>query len=335
MTTSRTVWQISGGPSSRTFADVFLRYGVALVGPAGPGPWTPTRSDADYEGGFARQIATEVTAGDVFLLRNGVAKVCAVGLVASDYQFLPQFDDVNGWDLNHGRRVRWCRLLEDHDFGRPIFGTNSISRVGNDQVIEYVTRFLNSPPTNWQAAPLPPLPLEQPPLEDSDIPPPLHDLVAQVRDLYPLMWDRMQFPEHPAEDEVIANFTVPLLRALGWHPEHIAIKMQFKDVTLFRALPRVPENVHLVIEAKRLGAGVEGALAQGIGYVRALGVPRDVLVTDGIRYRLYDCRKNFSPVAYANLANLKVAALDLLARLKRPLLIPVNTSQETKHGTLV
>jgi hypothetical protein len=42
-----------------------------------------------------------------------------------------------------------------------------------------------------------------------------------------------------------------------------------------------------VIEAKRLGAGVEGALEQAKGYVEALGIPRDVIVTDGIRYRMY------------------------------------------------
>ncbi len=44
---------------------------------------------------------------------------------------------------------------------------------------------------------------------------------------------------------------------------------------------------HLVIEAKCLGAGVEGALEQAKGYVEALGIPRDVIVTDGIRYRMY------------------------------------------------
>jgi hypothetical protein len=320
VTEARTLWQISAGPTSRTYAEVFLRHGVGLIGPAGPGAWTTARSDEDYEGGFVRQIANEVQSGDVFLLRNGLATICAVGLVSGDYQFLPQFDDVNGWDLNHGRRVRWCRLPEDHNFGGSIFGANPprISHVWNEPVTDYAQRFLNSPPTNWQTAPLPPLPPEEPPLQDNEIPDSLRDLVAQVRDLYPVMWDRRQFPEHPAEDEVIANFTVLLLRALGWHPEHIAIKMRYRDVTLFRALPRIPENCHLVIEAKRLGAGVEGALPQGMGYVQALGVPRDVVVTDGIRYRLYDCQKDFAPVAYANLANLKASALSLFARLKRP-----------------
>ena len=74
----------------------------------------------------------------------------------------------------------------------------------------------------------------------------------------------------------------------------------------------------MVVEAKRLGAGVEGALEQAKGYVEALGVPRDVLVTDGVRYRLYDCKQDFAPVAYANLVRLKQSAVKLFDRIRRP-----------------
>ena len=49
---------------------------------------------------------------------------------------------------------------------------------------------------------------------------------------------------------------------------------------------------------------MEGALEQAKGYVVALGVPRDVIVTDGIRYRMYAGGREFEPVAYANLARL-------------------------------
>ena len=73
-----------------------------------------------------------------------------------------------------------------------------------------------------------------------------------------------------------------------------------------------------MIEAKRLGAGVEGALEQAKGYVEALGIPRDVIVTDGIRYRMYAADHGFEPLAYANLARLKKPAADLFARMQRP-----------------
>ena len=43
----------------------------------------------------------------------------------------------------------------------------------------------------------------------------------------------------------------------------------------------------------------------------------DVIVTDGIRYRMYSCERDFEPLAYANLIRLKKSAADLFSRLKR------------------
>jgi hypothetical protein len=228
------------------------------------------------------------------------------------------FDDVNGWDLQHSRRVRWCRLPEEHTFASAVFGANPprCSRVWNEEVVDFAERFLNSPPTHWQTAPLPELPAEEPPLDE--VPVALQGMVAQAADLVPLLQDRQAFGEHPSEDELIAHFVVPFVRALGWPPERIAIQWRRIDVAVFRALPRTPENCHLVIEAKRFGAGVEGALEQAKGYVEALGVPRDVIVTDGIRYRMYAGRSGFEPVAYANLARLKRPAVGLFARMQKP-----------------
>jgi len=314
----RTVWQISGGPASRAFADVFLRFGVGLIGPGDAGAWSPDRDDDEFEGGFVRRFAGEVREGDVVLLRTGLSKIRAVGLVAGEYVYLNQFDDVNGWDLQHGRRIRWGPLPDDYDFGSSVFGANPtrFSRVGNQAVLDYAERFLNSPPTHWQAAGLPNLPEEEPPLDD--VPDQLRGVLAVVHDLADLMWDRERFGEHPREDELVAHFVVPFVQALGWPTERIAVKWRHIDVCLFRELPRIPENVHLVIEAKRLGAGVEGALEQAKGYVEAIGVPRDVVVTDGIRYRMYSSERDFEPLAYANLARLKRSAVELFSRMKRP-----------------
>ena len=120
------------------------------------------------------------------------------------------------------------------------------------------------------------------------------------------------------EDELVAHCVVPFLRALGWPIERIAVKWRNIDVCVFSALPRIPEHCDYLIEAKRLGSGVEGALEQAIGYVSALGVQRDVVVTDGIRYRMYEASKDFAPVAYANLVHLKQSSLNLFERMRRP-----------------
>jgi len=314
----RNVWQISAGPASRSYVDVFLKYGVGLIGPGDAGEWKPERKDEEFEGGFVRRFASEVKVGDIFLLRTSISKIAAIGLVASDYQYLNQFDDVNGWDLQHTRRVRWCKLPEEYDFGKPIFGANPprVSRSRNEEVIKYTEKFLNSPPIHWQTAPLPDLPTQEPMLEE--IPNYLKGLIAEINDLAPLFWEWQKTGDQPTEDEMVSHFVVPFLRSLGWPPEKIAIKWRHIDVGVFDPLPRIPENCRLVIEAKRLGKGVEGALAQARDYLRQIGVSRDIIVTDGIRYRMYSCQNDFLPVAYANLTWLKRPATELFSRMRRP-----------------
>ncbi|GIV02395.1 MAG: hypothetical protein KatS3mg082_3027 [Nitrospiraceae bacterium] len=330
----RVVWQLAGGQASRSYADVFLKYGVALIGPGDWGPWSKEKYDGKsrwYDDdfaidGFVRRFAEEVQVGDVFLLRTGISTICAVGIVASNYLYLTQFDDVSGRDLQHARRVRWQPLPEPYDFGKPVFGANPsrLSRVQSQEVLDYVNRFLNSPPTHWQTGALPDLPAEEAPLED--VPSALRNLVATANDLVPLLWDREAFGEQPSEREMVAHFVVPFLRALGWQPERIAVEWRRIDVALFDTLPRTPENCRFVIEVKRFGAGVEEAFEQAKGYVEDLGVDADIVVTDGIRYRMYTCspeaasegRRAFEPVAYANLSRLKRSAANLFARMKKP-----------------
>lgn len=315
---AQNVWQVSAGPGDRSYADQFLKYGVALIGPGDAGPWDHDRTDDEFEGGFVRRFASELQIGDVLLLRTGVSTIRAVGLVASEYQYLPQFDDVNGWDLQHGRRARWCTLPDPYEFGGRVFGANPprLSRVGAADIVEYANRFVRSPPRDWQTGALPALPEEEPELETP--PAELRDIVALIHDLAGLYWDADAFGERPMEDELVAHCVVPFLRALGWPVERIAIKWRNIDVCVFSALPRTPENCYYLIEAKRLGAGVEGALEQAKGYVSALGMACDVVVTDGIRYRMYEAGSDFAPIAYANLARLKQSALQLFARMKRP-----------------
>jgi hypothetical protein len=170
--------------------------------------------------------------------------------------------------------------------------------------------------TRWQEAPLPPLPPVEAPLEK--VARELGDVVALARDLAGLYWDAERLGDAPAENEMVAHFVVPLLRALGWAPERIAVEWRRIDVALFDALPRTPENCRLVIEAKRLGTGLVGARKQAKVYVETLGVPRDVVVTDGFRYRMFSCQEDFTPVAYANLGRLKEYAPEHFTRLRRP-----------------
>lgn len=307
------VWQIAGGPWGRSYADLFLRYGVGLIGPGDVGEWKLSRSDKDCGGTAVRRFASRADEGDPILLRLGTSSVKAIGLIASPYQYLPQFDDVNGWDLQHGRRVRWCPLPKDHDFEQAVFGANPrrFGRVNHPEVVNFAQRFVNSPPSDWQIALLPQLPPEQEAL--GTIPEHLQDIVG-----FALDFEQFAYSERISEDELICHLVVPTLRSLGWMPEQIAVKWKYVDVAVFTRLPRKPGNCRFIIEAKCPGVGAEGAIGQARNYARTLGVGCDLIVTDGFRYRLYAAKQDYQPVAYANLLRLKNNALELFERLRRP-----------------
>ncbi|RJP35132.1 MAG: hypothetical protein C4527_01125 [Candidatus Omnitrophota bacterium] len=311
------IWQISGGPSSRSYADQFLKYGVSLIGPGDAGPWKPERSDDAFQGSVVRRFANEMKVDDIILLRTGLSSISALGIVASDYLYLNQFDEVNGWDLQHARRIRWCKLPDEYKFDTQVFGGNPsrFSRILDDNIRFYVEQFLNSPPTDWQDAPLPELPEEESSLDE--IPKCLEDIVGQALDLTSMYLDQQNFGDLPTEDEMVVHFVVPFFQAFGWSPESIAVKWKYIDVALFHALPRTPAHCQFVIEAKRIGAGVEGALEQAKGYMVNLGIQGDVIVTDGIRYRMYSGQNDFEPIAYANLVRLKRSATEFFERIKQ------------------
>ena len=314
----RKVWQLAGGPVNRSYAELFLKHGVGLIGPGDAGPWRSSRSDKEFDGSFVRRFAKELDIDDMVLLRTGSSTICAVGIVANEYMYLNQFDDVNGWDLQHARRIRWCRLPQEYTFEGSIFGANPprFSRTWHEEVLDYAERFLNSPPLKWQSAPLPKLPSEEPELED--IPTKLQPIIAQAHDLTPLYLNKDDFGDHPTEDELVAHFVIPFLRALGWPPEWIAIKWRHMDVVVFKKLPRISENCKFVIEAKRFGFGFESALEQAKGYISSMEKLIDIVVTDGIRYRMYSSESDFEPVAYANLTRLKDSATKLFSKMKKP-----------------
>ena len=141
------------------YGDLFLQYGVALIGPGGGGAWPNFVApwyDPESER-IVQQFAEGPEAGDIILLRPGtVSSIHAVGIVACDYQFLGQFDNVYGWDLQHGRRVHWrpCQ----YDFGQKVFFPVRFSAVQNPLVVGYAQQCIQQPPIDWQNGPLPPLP---------------------------------------------------------------------------------------------------------------------------------------------------------------------------------
>jgi len=310
----RTIWQVGAGMSGSPYHELLIRYGLALIGPGDPGMWHALRSDADFDGGWVRRFATEPKVGDVVLLRVGTDNVVAVGVIASDYLYLEQFDDVHGWDLQHARRVRWRVLPSPQVFSSRVFGANPprFSRVNSDEVVQFAKEVMGVEIDAWQSSPLPALPSLEPAWES----PPqwLNGLIGLAQDWSRMIWQEQKF--FPSEDEMLVHFIVPLFRSIGWPQELLAVKWNYIDLAVFHSLPRTPENCCLVVEAKRLGVGAESALKQAVDYAVKLQNGCDVLLTDGFRYRLYSAAQNFEPKEYANLLALKESAARLVERMQ-------------------
>lgn len=239
------IWQLAGGSLTRSYYDVFLQHSVGLIGPGDSGPWHDYRTEAEFDGNFIRRFASEMKIGDAILLRVGLSTIKAIGIVASNYMYLDQFDDVNGLDLQHTRRIRWACLPESYTFDQYIFGANPprLSKVWSNDISDYVEKFLNSPPTNWQTESLSELPQEEPELDE--IPRNLKNIVSHALDLTPLYLNATIFGDLPTEDELVAHFVVPFLISLQWPPELIAVKWRYIDVAVFNELPAFPKTAHL------------------------------------------------------------------------------------------
>lgn len=308
---STPVWQIAAGTSDRSYYDKFLDYGIALLGPGDIGKWEEAKRKKFDR--FINSFVCRAEEGHSIVLRLGRNRIIAAGIIAGSYEYYDQFDDVYGWDLQHGQRVRWKKLEKEHLFPTNVFGANPprFSRTWNEDVIDIAMKVLNSEPSQWKSEPLPPLPSPEPELQL--VPPKLKPFLAEIGDVYPQFWDESRFNSIPSEDEMVTHFVVPFLKLLGWKTENIGVKWQFADIVLFRTLPRIPENVALVIEAKRMDTAAESAFNQAKYYADKFKVRCELLVTDGVRYRLfnYDGHR----IAYANLSRLKESSMKLFEKL--------------------
>jgi hypothetical protein len=112
--------------------------------------------------------------------------------------------------------------------------------------------------------------------------------------------------DDPSESETVAYLAVPLLRALGWTPQRMAIEWNNVDIAMFRSLPRSDDKLSVVVEAKKKGRSCLTAVSQAEAYAANRKRCRRLIVTDGIRYGVYKrSPKGFRLFAYLNLTDLR------------------------------
>lgn len=330
----RTVWQVAAGDTNRNYADLCLEWDVILNGPGSKGSWPGCRHELENlctskKVTDIKRFCEDIADDNIIILRLGTMEVWGVGVVVGDYQWNEDFGDVDGWELQHIRRVRWIwKYNENNPKAHPKkFPAYSLNFGDTTQRIDYpiVNHWIETIPLTNQKMnrPIAKLPQGSPKIMSMDE---IADylfakgvgsssigrVTDEIKELIRIAkWYDVGEKHNPSEAETVSYLVIPLLRALGWTPQKMAIEWGNVDLALFKSLPRDDKTLLAVVEAKPKGFSCLNAREQAHGYTKKTG--RDeckrLIVTDGIRYGIYlrDPEHDFKkyPDAYLNITRMR------------------------------
>lgn len=318
-TKGRQIWQVGAGDTSRRFDSHCKEFDVMMVGPGDRGPYVPSKYQDCHS---VRRFYEDARSGDIVLLRLGTGTIFAVGEIVDDQPlFIEQFGDVDGWDLQHVRRVRWFERTKKEFPSRTLGGqVRTFAKVGVEKVKRWITDLeIDQRQLHRPLKALPPearsLSIEElghrlfveglPSRYIDDLARTLGSII-RVAEWY---YNPVKRPKNrPSEAETICYLTVPLLFSLGWSQQTAAIEWNKIDVALFNEMPPTDETLACVLEAKSLDSSVLAHIGQAANYAR--GERREgchrLILTDGIRYALYRRRGDqFERHAYLNIRSMR------------------------------
>ena len=317
----QTLWQVGTGDTDRSYGELFTKYDVMAIGPGDPGPFNDNKyQHLGNSKNSINRFYREAKRNDVVLSRLGTNQILAVGIIADDKpEWIEEFGDIDGWDLQHVRRVRWLTNKAEK-FPPRTLGRDKFARVYVPAIREWV-RKLNISEEIWnrQLLELPEgsislndvelgheLFLEGLPTEYIDK---LTSTLESIRRVAIWYWNDKKRPiGRPSERETITYLVIPLLFALGWSHQTAAIEWNKVDIALFERMPPEDSTLACVVEGKPLRSSVFSPLGQARNY--AASQNRDcckrLIVTDGIRYSCFSKQKSdFKLSAYLNILRMR------------------------------
>lgn len=321
------IWQQAAGDNNRNYVDLCLRWDVILSGPGHHGHWSEGEQkllEAGHSGKKItnlRRFCEDISSGDLVVLRLGTSQIYGVGEVVGGYEWLDIFGDVDGWHLQHVRRVRWLWKYEStpKEFTPHTlkFG-DTTQELSSPNVMSWLQELATAPDAwNRSLVALPSKP-DEAPVNLEDISEFLFDrgvasrsienLMREINELIRIAKWYQNSDNNPSEFETVAYLVVPLLRALGWTPQKMAIEWNRVDAALFSDLPRSDNNLAVVVEAKKKDDSCLSAKSQAEAYAKTRQYCRRLIVTDGIRFGVYSKQDaGFFLHAYMNLTRLKAS----------------------------
>lgn len=321
---NRVYWQQAAGDSNRNYAEVCVKHDVILNGPGEYGHFFEKHDEYQNSSLSSKKITDlrrfsfEMKEGDIVVLRIGTYAVVAVGIVVGDYEWLDCFGDVDGWDLEHVRRVKW--LWSDLNNPKE-FSTYTMKLGDTTQQLTSidVIKWIETLNLNFNSFPeLVKLPASQnysvtfEDIENSLFSYGVSD--ASIKNMSSEFDSLVRIArwytrnDNPSEFETVAYLSVPLLRTLGWTPQKMAIEWCNVDIALFKSLPRSNETLSIVVEAKKKDSSCLTAFSQAESYAKYKNNCKRLIVTDGLRYGVYIKNlidNEFRLYAYVNLLRLQ------------------------------
>ena len=135
----KVVWQVAAGNGKNThYAKQCLQQDVIVFGPGQYGAWPdceiPMRANGwtAMKVGIIRRFAEDISPGDIVVLRVGTQHIYGVGEVVGHYDWSEKFGNVQTWDLQHFRRVRWLWHRDGEPEEFPVYSLkfgNSVQRL--------------------------------------------------------------------------------------------------------------------------------------------------------------------------------------------------------------
>ncbi len=288
------VWQIGTGDWSRSLLPIFLRYGIAAIGPGRFGPFGDKTRATYYaynpvEASKTQAFAEKVRIGDWIVARQGTSRALAVGQITGEYQHELALDDLDGWDLQHTRTVAWYLAEgyeEDVGFELNGFTRRAFARLNKPAVIEV----LNAQTWLRRAAESS-VPEAEKAISLASV---LSGEAAEVNELEERIRHYINTDYHVAEAELTCHCVIPFLKLIGWRTEQIKLELGRVDISLFRdPVGYRRQTPDVIIEVKRFGNGLRHTGTQVRTYLEKIrdGNPKAqplLIITNGMRYNIVD-----------------------------------------------
>ena len=296
----KTIWAVACGEnhsgSGRDFSKVCTDWDVILMGSGKKGPYFEKKASYDELKNRVdyKMFAEDIEDGHIIVLHRGMSEILGVGMVVGEYKWSKLFEDIDGWDLQHYRRVRWLPLkgVDTYFKSKAIGRGGAVHKIHSVEVIERL-KSLSVTDTDMKRE-LKELPKTEPkPVTYDEIGKYLCEKGVSSTQVETLLkeFDKLikladwyDKNGQPSEHETVAYLVIPILRALGWTHEQMAVEWEHVDLALFDQPTRKDENLAVVVEVKKKGHACLSAQSQAEHYAQSKDHCKRLIVTDGLRY---------------------------------------------------